>query len=142
MIFFLLSSFAALFSCNDTEALDKRTDERKLFEKYIKAELMLDTSDHLLMQTDLIGLDYDYLAGRGKRSSWIWRSGRGQNIPRSHYRNMAGRGGSYRRCPFLENKAASVQVHFYLSAYLHPPTALSLVLVSRMTKYTRVCSQL
>lgn len=59
MFFLLLKSFTALFSCNDTEALNKRTDERKLFEKHIKAELILDVPDQILMPTHLRGLDYD-----------------------------------------------------------------------------------
>lgn len=138
-IFFLQRYVAALFSCNDMKTLNKSTDERK----HIKAELILDISDHILMQTDLTGLECGLLAGRGKRSGWRWRSDRGQSVPRCHYRNTAARGGRCRRRPRLENKTASVQVGLYFRYKVPLPTSIlpllySLVLISRMIKYVHV----
>lgn len=59
-MFFILDLFAALSSSNDAEALNKRTEERKhTNEKHIKAELILNASEQILMLTDLRGPDYD-----------------------------------------------------------------------------------
>lgn len=54
MLFLIQISLADLFSCNDMEALNKKTHKRN-----INAELILDVSDYILMRTDLTHLHDD-----------------------------------------------------------------------------------